>query len=146
MIAVTMLPSLGQYKPTAVDVVREQASAQATCIINKVCWDRVCGPCTVWWIWVVLASRVTWSARCALDETNSEYSQNVHGHIAWQSYVYACSFQAKNVTMVFCRFLYIGWTNHAEIFTGDLYGTVLKSVAWFQPYSYQLHNLYMYIL
>ena len=35
--------------------------------------------------------------------------------------------QAKNALIVFCRFLYIGWTNRAEIFTGDLFGIVLEN-------------------
>ena len=35
--------------------------------------------------------------------------------------------QAKNALIVFRRFLYIGWTIRAEIFTGDLYGIVLEN-------------------
>ena len=47
------------------------------------------------------------------------------------SIVYACSLYAKNITVIFRQILYIRWTNHAGIFTGDLYSMVLKNVADF---------------
>ena len=133
-----MLPSLGQCKPIAVRIVREWASALVTCIINQVCWGVVCGPCTAWWIRVDLASRVTWSARCALDETNSKYSLNA-----------VIVLGSRKRMLVLCqkyysRFLSISLHRACRVDQScwNFHRWLVKNVPWFQLYSYQLPKVY----